>query len=514
MNSIPTIISDLEFGRSQLLKAIDGLSQRELTEMPIYPGWTVKDVLAHIIGWDYWVLRTLPLMLQNRADEVPSVEADEFNQQAVKTWGDKPMADLLIEVKETHRRIMDIISGIDLIEIDLRRERLGRVVTIRSYVIDVMVEHERKHAVEIEAWRKALVQAIDPAAIKASLTRNRADFREALRGITEIEVQDPSAVGNWSVQDVVGHIADWEDLIFKAARHIHDPSWPAVPIPSASEEERNESLRGQRAGHTWKEEIEHLKLVQATLDEFIALLKPGDWRLRGPYPWPNDQGTLAELITHAVEHYADHLPDLQHWRSQKLSKRPPSKPWLPWLLNDEATGLLKTEYEAAIERVGRVWNIVRVMSLNPAALQGAMRLYSAVVPRSAKLLGQAEREMIAVVVSQANHCRYSTQAHLHDLRAEVDDDQFVTRFAEDWRATGLSAHTQAALAFAEKLTRTPSQMAQDDIRELRRHGFNNEEIQDIVQIVAYFNYINRVADALGIPPEDFMTPWPREDGDW
>ncbi len=72
----------------------------------------------------------------------------------------------------------------------------------------------------------------------------------------------------------------------------------------------------------------------------------------------------------------------------------------------------------------------------------------------------------------------------------------------------------AALTLAEKLTLTPSQMSQEDIRGLRRHGYSDKEIHDIVQIAAYFNYINRIADALGVPPEPFMTPWLREDGEW
>ncbi len=70
------------------------------------------------------------------------------------------------------------------------------------------------------------------------------------------------------------------------------------------------------------------------------------------------------------------------------------------------------------------------------------------------------------------------------------------------------------LAFAEKLTRTPHQMSQADIHNLRRWGYTDEDIHDIVQITAYFNYINRVADGLGLPPEEFMQPWPRENGTW
>lgn len=63
------------------------------------------------------------------------------------------------------------------------------------------------------------------------------------------------------------------------------------------------------------------------------------------------------------------------------------------------------------------------------------------------------------------------------------------------------------LEYAERLTRAPSSMSAADIAELRRHGFDDRDIHDIVQVAAYFNYINRVADGLGVAPEAFMTPW-------
>ncbi len=87
-------------------------------------------------------------------------------------------------------------------------------------------------------------------------------------------------------------------------------------------------------------------------------------------------------------------------------ENPTLKPWIRWLFNREATGLLKKEYDSALKRAGRIWNIVRIMSLRPLALQSSMRLYGSVVHQSTEMLGRAEREMIAVVVSQANRCHY------------------------------------------------------------------------------------------------------------
>ena len=71
----------------------------------------------------------------------------------------------------------------------------------------------------------------------------------------------------------------------------------------------------------------------------------------------------------------------------------------------EATGPLAGIYEAAIKRTGRVYNILKIQSQNPAALQGMLDLYVAAV-RAESPLSRAQREMLAVVTSKANHCHY------------------------------------------------------------------------------------------------------------
>lgn len=317
MADIAAIISDLRYGRTKLLQAIEGLSRRELTELPIYAGWTIKDVLAHVLGWDHRVLKTLPLMLQNRASEVASVEVDEYNQESIATWRHKSFAEILAEVQSTHRQILEIISQLDHKEIDTRRERHGRIITIRSYVIDVMIEHDREHAAEIELWRKNLEQSIDPAEIKARLAQRRADFSAALTGLSEADLLDKKAAGEWSVQDIVGHLADWERLMLNAARHIHDPSLLVIRPVSDNE---NKAMAARHAGESWDKTLAGLTAVQQAVDDFVARLKMGDWTLRGPYPWPDDGGTLAELLDHIILHYDDHIPDLQKWRSQMMNK--------------------------------------------------------------------------------------------------------------------------------------------------------------------------------------------------
>ncbi len=86
-------------------------------------------------------------------------------------------------------------------------------------------------------------------------------------------------------------------------------------------------------------------------------------------------------------------------------------------------------------------------------------------------------------------------------------DTFVHAVAKDWRTAPLSKPDKALCEFASKLTLTPSQMCSDDLEVLRSHGLDDRAIHDATQVIAYFNYINRVADALGVEPEDFIQRW-------
>lgn len=86
----------------------------------------------------------------------------------------------------------------------------------------------------------------------------------------------------------------------------------------------------------------------------------------------------------------------------------------------------------------------------------------------------------------------------------------VDRFAEDWRTAGLDEPTTALLSFAEKLTDDCSAVGGHDVAELRAHGFDDRAISSCVQVVAYFNYINRIAEGLGVALEDWIEDNGRE----
>ena len=96
------------------------------------------------------------------------------------------------------------------------------------------------------------------------------------------------------------------------------------------------------------------------------------------------------------------------------------------------------------------------------------------------------------------------QAHGEDLREQVNEDQLVSQIKTDFRSADLDATTRAILEFAEKVTVAAYTVQPSDLDLLKSHGLDDETIFDVVEVVGFFNSINRIAGALGVELEDFL----------
>lgn len=79
--------------------------------------------------------------------------------------------------------------------------------------------------------------------------------------------------------------------------------------------------------------------------------------------------------------------------------------------------------------------------------------------------------------------------------------------ARDWRGAGLGAADVALCEYAEALSGTPAAMGPDGVERLKDAGFEDRAVHDASQVIAYFNYINRLADGLGVDREAWIRAW-------
>ena len=84
----------------------------------------------------------------------------------------------------------------------------------------------------------------------------------------------------------------------------------------------------------------------------------------------------------------------------------------------------------------------------------------------------------------------------------AQDDHLVYHLERDWKEAALDAQDRAMLTFVEKLNFTPGKAAQEDVDVLREAGFDDRGVLDVVMITAMFNFMNRLADGVGIRAEE------------
>jgi uncharacterized peroxidase-related enzyme len=171
--------------------------------------------------------------------------------------------------------------------------------------------------------------------------------------------------------------------------------------------------------------------------------------------------------------------------------------WIQEIEVDEAEGTLAEMYAELTKKRGKISNILKVHSLNPAALGDHLDLYMTLMFGKSGL-SRMEREAIAVVVSANNECEYCVNHHTESLRHYVQDEETLTMLATADGLETLEPRLSNIVRHAEKLTSAPGAMTESDLGELRAEGLSDKDILDLTMIVGYFNFVNRIAMGLGV----------------
>lgn len=167
--------------------------------------------------------------------------------------------------------------------------------------------------------------------------------------------------------------------------------------------------------------------------------------------------------------------------------------------DDTAHEGVKKLWAKAGANMGFVPNVFRAQSLNGEQFLAWWNYFNLLVNKEGHL-SNAEREMLAVVVSGLNRCVYCAVSHGAALRVYLEDAQKADQIGVNWRHAALTEREAALCAYAEKLTLTPAEMTAADLEPLRAVGLNDEQILEAVQVIGMFNMTNRVSSALGFVP--------------
>lgn len=173
--------------------------------------------------------------------------------------------------------------------------------------------------------------------------------------------------------------------------------------------------------------------------------------------------------------------------------------WIKTIPYADAEGELKQSYERQAKALGEPTEMTLAGSLNPAIVAARLDLYAATEKCPSRITPH-QRNLISYVTSSLNRTPYCMSQVTIKLRQTGLDDAGIVLLGEDPLrfAERLDPADAALVRYTVKLTKDPGSVTEADIDELRANGFDDLDIVDANAQCAHLNYVNRVANGLGI----------------
>ncbi|MBU6290568.1 MAG: peroxidase-related enzyme [Burkholderiales bacterium] len=157
---------------------------------------------------------------------------------------------------------------------------------------------------------------------------------------------------------------------------------------------------------------------------------------------------------------------------------------------------------AVQEKAGFVPNVFLTLAHRPAEFRAFFAYHDALMRKETGSLTKADREMIVTTTSAKNDCLYCVVAHGALLRIYAKNPLVADQVAVNHLKADITPRQRAMLDFAVKVCLESAAVSADDYAALHAHGFDDEDIWDIAAITAFFGMSNRIANAIGMRPNE------------
>lgn len=165
---------------------------------------------------------------------------------------------------------------------------------------------------------------------------------------------------------------------------------------------------------------------------------------------------------------------------------------------DQAEGLVRDQYQAALKNMGYVPNYTKALSLHPEVYDAWTKLISTIRSR----MKLRRYELVTFASAMALGCRYCMLAHGAVLRKNFFRADELAAIARDFHNAGLPAEEVSLMSFAQKVITQASQINGSDIEDLRKHGLSDDEILDVILTSTARSFFSKTLDAVGAIPDE------------
>jgi hypothetical protein len=308
------LLAGLAAERAELLWQVLDVDERALSELPVLEqdDWTVKDLLAHISAWDRWEHRTMAVMLAGEQPDFIAVEdIDAFNAAAVAKWRDRSLSEVLAELRDARATWLAWLRQVP-------PEAFFQPRWFQDWdwrfpnCLEVQWQHDAEHAKQIAAWRhqNAPEGSSGPkAALSAALDAARQELLAAAALVPPEDRMSRCVCGEWTLKDVVGHLADWEWVGVEGLRDMAAGRTPQCE-QVADIESWNQAHVEARRDQLWEEIWADLQGAREGLAGVLDEMSEEALARSHRFPW-GPQGTAYLWVRVFISHDREHAKDLR-----------------------------------------------------------------------------------------------------------------------------------------------------------------------------------------------------------
>ena len=312
------LLARLAAERAGLLERLVGLDERELIESLIFDDWTVKDLLAHIAAWDRWELGEMKCRASGEVPDLTAVrDMDTYNAAVVAAWRDRTLAEVLMELQDA--RTVWVTWLQTLLDEEFFRQRLfgGEDWSFPGCLKGVW-RHDAEHAAQIAAWQEAkgLKGKTGPKAVLlAALATARAELLAAAALVPPEDWASRPVCGEWTLKDVLGHVADWEWFGVEGLRLMSAGQPPQVENVEDIDAWNRAHVEARRS-QAWKVVWADFHAARQALLEVLEGMSQAGLAWSFPFPW-GPEGTAYRWVYVYLAHDREHAHGI---RSEEMEQ--------------------------------------------------------------------------------------------------------------------------------------------------------------------------------------------------
>ncbi len=264
--------------RSYFLRQLWALDEATITAVPVNNQQTAKDIIAHVAAWDSLTLSRIRLVGNGRTHQIKPLDVgsslDNFNAELRTRYQDSSLKlALAFALRERSSLCYTFTQLTD--EALTRPIHLpwGQETCLRDWFIE-RVQHDAYHAQELETWRKTLPRPrkrqVGPKLIlRAILKAARQEILTLVDMVPDAERNTRPLCGEWTLKDLIGHLADWERLIVDGLRQLLLSQQPTFADPINDFVTFDEARVAARRRQSWPQVWRVFNQTRQALDDAL-----------------------------------------------------------------------------------------------------------------------------------------------------------------------------------------------------------------------------------------------------